>query len=264
MLEMQRRGLPFQGVSKSQCDIFDDLSIRRWLKIANPDTVINCAAITDVDRCEQEPDLAYRVNGYAVGKVSAICSQKRIRFVHFSSEYVFDGFSSVMYRESSPTNPMQIFGKSKLLGETLALQNGAQVFRLSWVYGIGVKRQMFVRWINSLVQKIPIHIVADQVGSPCSANFVADTVLSLLEKKIPDLVNISHDNYSSSLKIAEFVTGMMSVPSSYIAVGPYSPAFAFRPRWCAMDNSVAVNAIGHNLGSWQDDLERFIRTAKLI
>lgn len=263
MLEAQRRGLPFQGVSHSQCDIYDDLAIRRWLK-TSPSMVINCAGVTDVDRCERDPDLAYRVNGYAVGKLALICKQKNIRFVHFSSEYVFDGFSSVMYRETSPTNPMQIFGKSKLLGESLAIEHGAQVFRLGWVYGVGVKRQMLVRWINSLLQKVPIHIVADQIGSPCSADFVAQTVFELLEKKTPNLVQITHDNYSSSLKIAEFVTSMLALTPDYITVGPYNPALAFRPRWCAMDNALAVNAIGHNLGSWQDDLERFIKNAKLI
>ena len=108
---------------------------RRLVRAAEPDTVINCAGYTDVDRAEAEAHFAEAVNGTAVGLLSAVAAEHDIPFVTFSTDYVFDGKSKQPYVESSPTSPLNAYGRSKLIGERLVLENGpwALVIRTSWV-----------------------------------------------------------------------------------------------------------------------------------
>ncbi|MFC6733732.1 SDR family oxidoreductase [Haladaptatus sp. GCM10025893] len=120
-----------------QLDVTEDNSIEEILDSKNPDVVFNCAAMTDVDGCETLPEKAHAANAAAPKKISLETKQRDISFVHFSTDYVFEGMASTPYKPEAQTDPLQVYGETKLAGELAVLKNNesAIVARLSFVYG---------------------------------------------------------------------------------------------------------------------------------
>jgi len=143
-----------------------------------PSVVINCAAYTAVDRAESEESLATAINGAAVGEMAAACAAVRARFVTYSTDYVFDGTKSIPYVESDATAPINAYGRSKLIGEALAMDANAEslVVRTSWVMS-GTHRN-FAAVMLDLIAKGDVSVVNDQRGRPTLVN---DLVIATLE-----------------------------------------------------------------------------------
>ena len=127
---MRRRGV---YLYREDADLSNPESIPGLLERVDPEAVVNCAAYTKVDQAEDEEDLATVVNGAAVGILAGWCADRQLPFLTFSTDYVFDGAATSPYVESSPTDPVNAYGRSKLAGEHMALASGALVVRTSWV-----------------------------------------------------------------------------------------------------------------------------------
>ena len=123
-------------LDRKKCDLSDKKSLKDSLDELKPSRIINCAAYTNVDKAETEKDLAFEVNGYAVGIISEWVKKHDSELIHFSTDYVFDGDQSTPYLEGDKPNPLSTYGKSKLLGEQLFLDSGARgvCLRTSWVH----------------------------------------------------------------------------------------------------------------------------------
>jgi len=152
------------------------------------DVIVNCAAYTAVDRAEDETDLADKINHQAVKKLAEFANSKNAKFIHISTDYVFDGKNESLYLESDNPNPINVYGKTKLLGEKTVLEtmpNNALIIRTSWIYSEFGNN--FVKTMLKLgYEKNEINVVSDQIGSPTYAIDLARAILHI----------ISNDNFS--------------------------------------------------------------------
>lgn len=161
-------------------DLCDHETICHAVSTLKPDVIINAAAYTDVDKAEDEPDLAMQINGIAPGILAEEAQKTGARIIHISTDYVFDGFLHRAYVENDPVNPIGVYGKTKLAGEKAvraATENHA-IMRTAWVYSPYGKN--FHKTMLRLAQKQDtLTVVDDQQGNPTSAHELADALLTI-------------------------------------------------------------------------------------
>lgn len=148
------------------------------------DYIINCAAYTAVDKAETEIELSNLINNKAVGTIAKWCFENNCKLIHISTDYVFDGTSSVPLKEDDPTNPQSQYGKSKLLGEVSCMKNNPSsiIIRTSWVYSEFGNN--FVKTMLRLMnERDSINVVNDQIGSPTYAKDLAEAILKIIESE---------------------------------------------------------------------------------
>ncbi len=190
LAEAGARGWPARGRTREEVDVTDSAAVERAIADAAPELVVNCAAMTRVDACESERERAFAVNGAAVGVLARAATLAGARLVHLSTDYVFDGEGTEPYPEDHPTGPRSVYGESKLEGERQALAApGALVVRTSWVFGFGGPN--FVETIRSRIEGGggPLTVVADQIGAPTYAPFLARALADLGESGAEGLVH---------------------------------------------------------------------------
>lgn len=176
------RGTPFTSLSRSQLDLCDPSRIRAAIRPTTKQ-VINCAGFTNVDAAESQESEATRVNGSAVGELASRCAEVGAVLVHFSTDYVFPGDSRQPYAVDSPRQPINAYGRSKLVGERLLEASGCAylLIRTSWLYAAWGRN--FVRTMVQLMQReSSLRVVRDQVGRPSSVVNVANGSLALVEQ----------------------------------------------------------------------------------
>jgi dTDP-4-dehydrorhamnose reductase len=158
-------------------------TLSRRLEELAPDLIVNAAAYTAVDRAEDEPGIAFAVNAESPGVMARFAAERGIPLIHFSTDYVFDGSGSNAWRETDPTEPISIYGASKLAGDQAVRQAGGRhlIARTSWVYA--ARGTNFMRTIARLAaEREQLTIVADQTGAPTSAAFIAETIADILKQ----------------------------------------------------------------------------------
>lgn len=174
---------PILAVDKDDLDLIDSDALGKFIVDYAPDVVINASAYTAVDRAESEPDLAFAINAIAPGVMSQTADSLGAAFIHFSTDYVFDGAKGSPYHEDDQPNPLNIYGQSKLEGERLVIQSGraALVLRTSWVYSLSGD-SFVTKTLGWARQHETLRIVEDQVGSPTWARLLAETTSALLAR----------------------------------------------------------------------------------
>lgn len=176
---LKKEKIPFFSTSHKQVDITKNALIKQCIAKRKPTHIINCAAYTNVEKAEEEKEKAYSLN--CDGIVNLARAAKSCKLIHFSTDYVFDGTKQDPYLEEDQTNPINVYGKSKLAGERLLLEikPDALVFRISWLYG---KKGDFVsKMLHLFKKKETLSVVADQIGCPTYAKDVVTSVLSMLD-----------------------------------------------------------------------------------
>lgn len=172
---------------RAELDLTSEEDVAQKIPLLEPSVVINAAAYTDVDGAEENAEEAEAVNGYAVGNLAVTCADAGIPLVHVSTDYVFDGTSADGYAEDAePMNPMNAYGRSKLLGETLLRETGKDFWlvRTAWLYGPGGKH--FVDAILRVSEgKSSVCVVDDQRGSPTYSRDLAAAIRSLVGERAP-------------------------------------------------------------------------------
>lgn len=187
-------------VGRDRLDLTELSSIDRMLDEISPDGLINCAAYTKVDRAESEEDLATRVNTEAVSIMASWAGVRSVPFLTFSTDYVFDGKADTPYLESSATNPVNAYGRSKLGGEQAALAHGGLVARTSWV--VSGTHPNFVATILRIVSQRSVDVVADQRGSPSIVSDLAATSLQALDAGRIGLVHVTNRGSTTWFELA--------------------------------------------------------------
>ncbi|WDF59104.1 dTDP-4-dehydrorhamnose reductase [Flavobacterium sp. KACC 22758] len=184
--------------------------LQSQLNVFNPDIIFNCGAYTAVDKAESEKDLAFRVNHLAVELIGKYSAENNVKLIHISTDYVFDGSSSIALDEEAKTNPINVYGESKLAGEIACLKENPEsiIIRTSWVYSKFGNN--FVKTIQRLLQeRDEINVVNDQIGSPTYAADLAQAMIDIIEysKWIPGVYNYSNEGeiswYEFALSIKE-------------------------------------------------------------
>jgi dTDP-4-dehydrorhamnose reductase len=182
-------------------DITDEAAVKAYILDAKPDLVINAAAYTNVDGCEDEPETAFAVNGDAPGYIAAACREVGAVLVHYSTDYVFDG-SKTEYVESDETNPINVYGASKLRGEQKIAENmdDYRIIRTSWLFGRHGKN--FVETIRHLSQtNETVRVVTDQVGKPTYTADLARKTAEIAECP-PGVYHVTNDGVCSWYEFA--------------------------------------------------------------
>jgi dTDP-4-dehydrorhamnose reductase len=232
--------------------------VRNFFKVYQPNYFINCAAYTQVDRAEKESELAFEVNGEAVGVLAAICKENKTKFIHISTDYVFDGKATSPYKEDFAPHPINIYGASKLEGERQAFQLNPEsiIIRSSWVYSEFGKN--FVKTMLQLMQRQnEISVVNDQFGSPTYAADLAEATLQIVssEKWQPGIFHYCNDGiitwYDFAKAIAEISGNNCKI--NPIATKEY-PTPAARPTYSALDTSKIKNSFGIQIKNWKESL----------
>ena len=179
-------------------DITSHEQTSEFIKKSKPDWIVNCAAYNLVDKAETEPDQALLINGMAVKNITEVIRGSECRFIHVSSDYVYDGQSNVPYNENTPPNPLSAYGRSKLDGEKYALlHQGSMIIRTSWLYSSFGNN--FVKTIlKHAAEKESLKVVFDQTGTPTYAADLAGAIMSIISGVIRNRIAMNSGIYNYS------------------------------------------------------------------
>ncbi|MCA9431929.1 MAG: dTDP-4-dehydrorhamnose reductase [Candidatus Omnitrophica bacterium] len=247
------------GVDIDRLDITDREAVHRFTPQINPDAIINAAAFTAVDKCEDQIDLAYAVNAVAVRNLCEAANDAGARFVHYSTDFVFDGERTEGgYREFDPVNPLSIYGKSKYAGEVEATRHcpNSIILRVAWLYGPGGWN--FSDWVaEQTTQGNEIRIVTDQFGCPTWVGDVSAQTQSLLEAGASGIyhsVNTgSCSRYDWALEAARIAGG--DVNKIKPITSEEFPQKAPRPKYSVLDNFYLKTQRLERMRPWQEALQ---------
>ena len=205
-LALQRQGGAHDLVAfdRTSLDITDAVQVARVFARERPEAVINCAAWTDVDACEGDPEKAMRINGTAVGTLAREAKNVGAHLVQISTDYVFDGTKKGPYVETDLPNPLSVYGKSKLLGEQLAGHDGL-VVRTAWVMGPD-GNNMLKTILRLLKEHEVLHFVDDQIGCPTFTDDLAIGILALIAKKETGISHLTNSGSVSWFQFAQEVS----------------------------------------------------------
>ncbi|HNS78743.1 MAG TPA: dTDP-4-dehydrorhamnose reductase [Syntrophorhabdus sp.] len=241
-------------------DITDRDAGERTIRDIRPDVILNLAAYTNVDECEDCLSLADRVNAEAPGIIAKLCSDHNIKFVHISTDYVFDGEKETPYREDDETNPTSVYGLSKLSGEKKVLANcpDATIIRTQWLYGHGGIN--FITKITKIAREQGVaEVVNDQRGCPTYAKDIADPILLLIEKNRSGIYHVAN---AGSCTWFDFAREIFSCLHIDVVLKPITSEQlnrkANRPRNSVFDCSRLFRDTGHRMRTWQDALHDYL------
>ena len=260
-------GLEFVFLSREDLPIHQFELVRNYFNTVKPAYCINCAAYTAVDKAESEKDLAFLINGEAVGVLAAVCREHNTKFIHISSDYVFNGEAAYPYTENFPTDPINIYGASKLEGDKQAMQlnPGSIILRTSWVYSSFGKN--FVKtMIRLMSEKEEVKVIKDQLGSPTNAADLAETIFNIIGlchlqiyDWTPGIYNFSNEGIISWY---DFAKGIKEITNSPCNVKPIStkeyPTPAKRPAYSVLDKTKIQQTFGIKLKNWKESLRTCI------
>lgn len=224
-----------------------------------PDFCINAAAYTAVDLAETEVEKAFLVNADGTENLAEACAENNAQFIHVSTDYVFDGENNLAYTEEDFTNPLGVYGASKLTGDELALEVNpcSVILRTSWVYSEFGKN--FVKtMLNLFATKEELNIVADQFGQPTNANDLAEAIMKIIksEKITPGIFNFSNLGRISWFDFAEKIAELSEakIKLNAIETSQY-PTPAKRPKNSVLDLDKISKTYAIQLKPWEESLE---------
>lgn len=244
-----------------EVDVLVSDHVRRALDLSRADAVVNLAAITDVDRCEREPELAWQMNADAVRYIAVACAERNVALLHVSTDYVFDGAKTVPYVESDATRPLQIYGRSKLQGERNALDIAPRsaVVRTSWLFSRTGKGKFANTVLTAGRSGGQVKAVSDWFGSPTSTVDLSTAIASLLESGATGIFHVANPGAQSRLEQAnEILAALGTHAADVVPVSASALALpASRPRYTALA-SERLGALGISLRSRAEAVREFV------
>ncbi len=257
--------------SRPDLDLARPASIEGAVNATNPDLIISAAAYTAVDRAEDEPDLAMTVNGDGPGVLARAAARTGARLIHLSTDYVFNGTLDRPWREDDPVDPLNVYGATKLAGERLIAESGADfaILRTAWVYSPFGSN--FVRTMLRLSEtREAVNVVADQIGNPTSAFDIAEAILAMARAWRADsghgINSVYHFAGTGETSWAGFARSVFS--ASRRAGGPTTevveissaayPTRAARPANSRLDCHRFASVFGMTAPAWRTSLERVV------
>lgn len=262
----------FIFVGREELDLSNESEISQYFNNNKFDIIINCAAYTHVDIAEEKPELANQINHLAVKYLAKIAKKQQAMLIHISTDYVFDGESNKPYVETDDTNPINVYGITKLAGEQalqLAMPNNALIIRTSWVYS--EYGNNFVNTMLKLGKKQDkVSVVIDQVGSPTYATDLAQLILTIIknsefnqEDQSTQIYHYSNDGFISWYEFAKkiFTIANLDCQVKMIKSEQFTTR-ARRPKNTCLDNSKVTETFGLSSLFWTDSLARCLMQIK--
>lgn len=244
-----------RSVGSDELDICDGDAVARYVKSNDIDVIINCAAYTAVDRAEEEPHLAERVNVLGPGNLA----RSGAAIIHFSTDYVFDGDSAVPYTESMPVAPLSVYGSTKLRGEREVLGNAdvALVIRTGWLYS--PYRANFLKTMLRLAsERDTVRVVSDQTGTPTSCFDLANAAVAALpglSRENKGIYHYSNEGACSWYDFADEIMRQCGLPCRVVPIGSAEyPTRAVRPKYSVLDKTKFKSVFGTGIPHWKEGL----------
>ena len=263
-------GYDFIFTDIDSLDITSLEKISEFIKKSKPDWIINCAAYTLVDKAEVEPDQALLINGTAVKNITEAIRGSECRFIHISSDYVYDGSLNVPYNENITANPLSAYGRSKLAGEKYALlHNGSMIIRTAWLYSSFGNN--FVKTIlRNAAEKESLKVVFDQTGTPTYAADLAGAIMYIISGVIRNQIamnsgiyNYSNEGVCSWYDFAREIIKESGLTCRVLPVLTKDyPQAAKRPVYSVLDKSKIKENYGLSIPHWRDSLIKCLKLLK--
>ncbi len=247
----------------AELDICNKQALRSYVAENDVNAVINCAAYTAVDKAEDDVDLCYKINRDAVRNIAEVSSERKLRVIHVSTDYVFDGTAHLPLTEDMPTSALGVYGKSKLAGENelVSLCPDALIVRTSWLYSsFGAN---FVKTMLKLgVERDSLNVIFDQIGTPTYAADLAEAILKILssENIVPGIYHYSNEGVCSWY---DFTKRIHKVAGILCDVKPIEtkdyPTRTPRPHYSVLNKSKIKKTYGIDIPYWEDSLEKCLK-----
>jgi dTDP-4-dehydrorhamnose reductase len=253
------RVVPF---THPELDITNDVDVQATIERVRPDVLINCVATADVDRCEIEPDWAYRVNEKGPESLARACRLVEAQIVHVSTDYVFEGSKPGFYTQQDEPSPLSVYGKSKLAGESAVTRqtDRSYIVRTSWLFGVGGKN-FGSRVIEYARKGAALKGVIDQTSIPTYAPDLASRIEEIIDLGIHGLYQVTSTGPTNWLEFARLALDLAGLQD--IKVGPVTRASlnqrAPRPQNSAMRCLLSEKLLLPPLRHWKDALKEFVR-----
>ena len=262
MKVLKARGIEGIGVNSDDMDITSAAAVDKVIDETHPDAVIHCAAWTAVDAAEDNVDAARAVNVDGTANIARACARTGAKLMYFSTDYVFDGEGTTPWKPEDKTNPVSVYGQSKLDGENAVrelIPDRHFIIRLQWVYGINGKN--FVKTMLKLAETHDhLTVVSDQVGGP---SYTPDIARLAVDMIVTDEYGTYHAANTGYCSWYEFAKAIFKEAGKTVDVEPVSsdqyPAKAKRPHNSRLDTSKLTEHGFEQLPPWQDALSRFIK-----
>ena len=244
------------GVSK--LDITDPEAVKA--AVQGIDVIVNCAAYTDVNRAETDPETARKVNAFAPAALAQAAKAAGAMLIHVSTDYVFDGTSNVPYTEDAAKNPLGVYGRTKLEGENAVAASGCRhlIFRTSWLYS-NTGKNFFLTMADLTGSKPEIKVVADQAGTPTYAYDLAYLITYIIEENLLDrtgVYNYSNEGVCSWFDFAAEICSMLGHTCRVVPCRTEDyPSPAARPHYSVMDKAKVRRDFGIEVPYWRRSLE---------
>jgi dTDP-4-dehydrorhamnose reductase len=253
-------GLDLVFASRADADLSSSGSAASAIAAASPDLVINAAAYTAVDKAEEEPALAFRINAEGAGEAAAAAAAIGAGFVQVSTDYVFDGQAHNPYPEDAPTNPLSVYGRSKLAGEEAVRAANPRhlILRTAWLYS-PFGRNFVKTMVSAAQDRDVVTVVGDQHGSPTSALELADAILAIVAsgQQLPgEIYHLAGSGQASWSDLAARVMahcrnfGLPAADVQPIKTEDW-PTKALRPPFAVLDCGKIVRELGIRLPDWR-------------
>ena len=260
------------SLGRSELDLRDRQQIQQQIARHQPDVIVNAAAYTAVDKSETEPEMAMAINAHAPKAIAIAARNIGAKVLHISTDYVFDGQNHTPYLETDPTNPLGVYGKSKLLGEQGVRENCDRhiIFRTAWVYGSRGHGNFVKTMLRLGAEREELKVVADQIGSPTWSYDIASAIANLLSKSIQDASINGTYHYSNSgvaswydLAVATFAEAkQLGYGLKIERVLPIStaefPTSTQRPHYSVLSKAKTVAALQAYPPYWRESLKQML------
>ncbi len=267
-LESKLSSFNFFLTDISELNIVNFSEVEKFIVRHKIDVIINCAAYTNVDLAEDEPKMANEINYLAVKNLAEITKKFQLKLIHISTDYVFDGNSSIPYIEKDKTNPQSVYGVTKLKGEKALLEinpSNSLIMRTSWLYSIYGNN--FVKTMLELsANKNSISVVSDQIGSPTYANDLANVILQIIPVIKDKDVQIFHYANRGECSWYELAKEIVNLSKHKCLVEPITTKIfnskAKRPNFSLLNTEKFQKTFQIDIPNWKESLGKCILRLK--
>ncbi len=258
----------FLFATKEDLNIAEEAAIENYFFEHQINYCINCAAYTAVDKAESETEQAFLMNATAVAILAKVCERNNTQLIHISTDYVFDGTAHQPYKETDKTNPVSVYGKSKLQGEELAIQNAPStiIIRTAWLYS-SFKNNFVKTMLRLLKEKESINVVNDQLGCPTYAADLAAAIMQIItsnqSNKNPGIYHYSNAGITNWY---EFAVAIQELSNIRCLVNPIPtslyPTAAKRPAYSVLDTLKIKETFAVAIPEWEESLRKCLEKLK--
>ena len=248
------------GVETVNLDITNIEAIRIICESERIDVIVNCAAYTNVDKAEDDTQMAMLINSTAAGNLARVARERGATLIHISTDYVFNGRTAIPYKEDHPTAPLGVYGSTKLAGEKEIEKSGCRwiILRTAWLYSPYGRN--FVKTMRQLTaERDSLKVVFDQVGTPTYARDLASLIATIIDRGMLDRTGIYHFSNEGAISWYDFAKAICELCGNTCDIKPCHtgeyPTKAVRPHFSVFDKTKVKETFGIAIPYWKDSLK---------